>query len=841
MNLHHGILRLGNIISQKRLIFLFFLIFFFSFSVVQAETYEAEHISWSGYWWPFTNGGLSTGQGYRGHPAPLEKYELLVNNRINGPAIDWYEDNYYSKEAVSWGGLCPSWARASAYETYEILPSSVDNIVFRVGDKKGLLTLCHDDDFYIMGFGNNPKEFHLWLLQYIKDEKRAFTADLATGEEVWYYPIYRYEMQTTGGRTRQSVNVKIYYAADDVHPDYIGTKEMIRQYTYTLDLNSTGDVIGGEWTGSSVSNYPEIMKIPVSAKAKCPYLDCDEIRRIAQTRDDFLEIEDNAPQNIDPGTYHLVLLDSDEYILNGSPGDEFNIEIFKEDGSSEDINIGIYDTSDNHLVEQAVLDSESSSFTRRMVQQEAPYSLLLSQPDNYDVDPNIYTLVIDRITAYRQNIPYVANSSEWSGFALTNAGDQVLGNVVLVAYNEDGLPLQTVFGPQDIEINEKKLFLYDDLPFRQHEYSDIKSLKLLSDQKSSMVNLFAYPNKAMGGFGCEDANGSHLVIADTFYTMMGSGAYMKGALTNETFYDAPVEIRLFSHEGIQTYIIEDTIAPGRNISITPGLTPFGGIVDGGWIDIVSTNGTTLSGYQYTRDISVKNNIIDTLFALPVFKTIKYVPHIPPPSSASKWLAELTVINPFDRINRIEFHYSRAGDDHEENKLIELAPYEKQTINLTSEFGTLPGESLFHSMLEIRGGFPFVGYYTYSSTSSILGDKASFPLIDDLSFKNELILPHVPAKNSQWWTGVGICNPNEFSVDVMAQPYDADGELIESLVEVISLEPGAYDVFNVRSLFNGSEVDISFIRFHVEDDERTVIGGFYMYGIGTFMSLSGANM
>jgi hypothetical protein len=608
-----------------------------------------------------------------------------------------------------------------------------------------------------------------------------------------------------------------------------------------LRLNSDKEIIGGEWTGASINNYPEIMKIPVRAQARCPYLDCDEIRRIAQTRDDFLEIEGNAPQNIDPGTYHLVLLDSDEYILNGSPGDEFNIEILKEDGSSEDIDIGIYDTSDNHLLEQAVLDSNSSSFTRRMVQQDAPYSLVLSQPDNYDADPNIYTLVIDRISAYRQNIPYVPNSSEWSGFALTNAGDQVLKNLVLVAYDKDGLPLQTVFGPQDIEINEKKLFLFEDLPFRLHEYNDIKSLKLLSDQKSSMVNLFAYPFKAMGGFGCEDASGSHLVIADTFYTMMGSGAYMKGALTNETFDDAPVEIRLFSRDGTQADIFEDTIAPGRNISITPGLVPFGRIADGGWIDIVSTNGTTLSGYQYTRDISIKKNIIDTLFALPVFKTIKYVPHIPPPSSAGKWLTELTVINPFDRINRVEFHYSRAGDDHEQNKVIELAPYEKQTINLTSEFGTLPGESLFHSMLEIRGGFPFVGYYSYSSASSILGDKASFPLMDDLSFKNELILPHVPAKNSQWWTGVGICNPNGFVVEVMAEPYDAGGELIENLVEVISLEAGAYEVFNVRSLFNGPEGDISFIRFHVEDDEKAVIGGFYLYGIGTYMSLSGANM
>jgi hypothetical protein len=836
MNLYHGFLQRLDIVFQKSRFILFFLIVFLPVGFSNAATYEAKHIPWSGYWWPFTNGGLSTGKDYRGHPSPLEKYELFVNNRSTGASIDWYEDHYYERYAVNWAGLCPSWARAAVYESYEIVPSSVDNFIFRVGDKKGLLTLCHDGDYYIVGYGQNPEEFHLWLLQYIKDEKRAFTADLSTGDEVWFYPIYRYEMQTNSGTTSQSVNVKIYYADDGVDPDYIGTEEVMDQFTYTLQLNANGDVTGGEWTGASIKHHPEVMKIPVRSQAMCPYLDCDEIRRIAQTRDDFLELEDNAAQTIDPGTYHLILLDSDEYILNGSPGDEFYVELLKQDGSLKDINITIKDTSDGRLVEQGVLDSVNSSLTYRLVQQDAPFTMTLSQADNYE-DPNIYTLVLDRIPAYVKHIPYVPSS---------NSGDRILEDVILVAYNKNGQPQQTLFGPEDIQINERKMILFDDLPFRTLEYRDLQSLKLMSDDNISMVNLFASPNSGMGGFGCEDAKGSHLVIADTFYTWMGTGAYMKGALINETFDDAPVEIRLFSDDGIQAGIIDDTIAPGRNITITPGAVPFGGIVDGGWMDIVSENGTKLSGYQYTRDVTGKKNAVDTLFALPVFKTVKYVPHIPPPLPASNWLTQLTVINPFDRINRIDLHLSRAGDDHGEDQSIELAPYEKQIIDLTAEFGMLPGESLFHSMLEIRGRFPFVGYYTYLSPSSAMRDKAGFPLMDDLSFKKELILPHVPAKNGKWWTGVGICNPNAYSVDVMAEPYGADGELIENLTQSISLEPGAYEVFNVRSLFDATGQDISFIRFFVEEDMDGVIGGFYLYGnsasgTGGIAAISGANM
>ena len=45
---------------------------------------------------------------------------------------------------------------------------------------------------------------------------------------------------------------------------------------------------------------------------------------------------------------------------------------------------------------------------------------------------------------------------------------------------------------------------------------------------------------------------------------------------------------------------------------------------------------------------------------------------------------------------------------------------------------------------------------------------------------------------------------------------------------------------------GKNTDIKYEKwgetsFHVEDDEKTVIGGFYLYGIGSFTSLSGANM
>jgi len=304
-----------------------------------------------------------------------------------------------------------------------------------------------------------------------------------------------------------------------------------------------------------------------------------------------------------------------------------------------------------------------------------------------------------------------------------------------------------------------------------------------------------------------------------------------------------VEIRLFKKDGTLADTITDTIEPDGNLPVTPGSEPFEQIADGGWMDIVSESGVKLSGYQYIQTVTSQKNEIDTLAALPVFSNVQYVPHIPSPDN---WLTELTLINPNNRENQIVFHFSRAGNDNGENQTMTLGPYEKRTVDLGSEFAKPPGDPLYLSVLEVRGEYAFVGYYAYSSTASLKGDKAGFPLLDNLSLKNELILPHVPAAMDQWWTGVAVCNPGDDVVDVVAEPYGADGELIENLVKIVLLDPGAYEVFEVRSFFDGTDADIAFVKFRMGDDLNSVIGGFYLYGNkvngkGSVESLSGANM
>jgi len=281
--------------------------------------------------------------------------------------------------------------------------------------------------------------------------------------------------------------------------------------------------------------------------------------------------------------------------------------------------------------------------------------------------------------------------------------------------------------------------------------------------------------------------------------------------------------------------------------INPGKSPFSRVPDGGWIDVVAPGGAKISGYQYVKDNSGTMDILDTLPALPVNSTVKYLPHIPKPAPMNKWQTELVLINPTDRPNRLTFHHSRAGADDADDQVIELGAYEKRTIDATRQFGKLPGNALYRSVLKITGQRPFTGYYTYHSTVIDTGDNAGFPLLDAASFKEELMLAHVPDNTGSWWTGVGLCNPNAYRVSLVAAPYDYDGMQMEGYEETITLKPGAYTVSTMADLFSDGLIpEISFVKFFPEDRSGAVIGGFYLYGNkkdgkGSVDSLSGANM
>jgi hypothetical protein len=804
---------------------LFIFLLLFPFATAYAE--RALYIPWSGYWWPFMQGGLGTGQDYRGRPAPIEKYNFLTSGTTSGRALDAYLAEYYDPEAPGWYGLCAFWARAACYEHIGILPSSEKNVIFRVGDKKGLLTLAHDNDFLEMGNGSSPSEFHYWLLHYIKDQKKAFAADLWAGESVWTYPIYEYVMSSSVSGNVESVSVQITYADDNVAPDFIGTQVLKTRYTYDLFLDGSGAITGGQWTGTSVTDHPEILSISLGVgDVFFPGLDYKELVRLAKSRDDFLE-SGTRTVDIGPGTYNLILLDEDVYRILVNPGDLLSLRIQKEPGSALGMDAVVTD-GDGNTVWQATI-TENTPLDELIAATTTSYTIRLTQSDYSD--PNIYALKADLKKSFSQRVPYIPRMNEWSGFALTNPGSAAVEQVTLTTRDLSGTPIQTVMGPVTLLPGEKRIFLFDDLPVRSTELAATDGLTLAANGPVEFLNLIGDGDRFLTTFVQSDALGARLVIPDTAAPMT-PGVRMFGGVRNESFEeDATVSLRLYSADGTLQKEVEETIAAGAGFSIKPGYNPFYSMPKSGWIEIRGTGEQPLSGFQYASDASG----VETLFALPVGGVKKVVAHIPEPGY---WATTLTLINPNDKENHVRLHPALAGTDTGWDLNIQMAPREKRTLELQDQFGKLPGDPLYHSLLEVTGFYPLVGYVTYGVMNG--SDRASYPLLDSRHFKGSLTLPHYPGPDGYWWTGVVLCNPSTYAVTAMIEPYGHDQQLMEGDVRSVHLAAGAYDLFEVASLFGDSASSISFLKFRTEDDSGA-IGGFYLYGDSGMQILSGSNM
>jgi hypothetical protein len=743
-----------------------------------------------------------------------------------GDALSEYLAAYYDPSAPGWFGLCAYWARAACYEHVDIYPSSEQNVIFRIGDKKGLLTLAHNSDFLDLADGSAPEEFHFWLLNYIRDQKKAFVADLYAGTAVWSYPIYKYDMQTSRNGNTESVSVKVYYADDNVAPDYRGTQILTTNYTYDLTLDAAGAITGGQWTGTSVADHPELMSSSLGIGTIFPGLDYHEILRLAASRDDFLE-QGSQTVEIGPGTYHLILLDEDVYRISANSGDILSIRIEKEPGSLRDIEAVVVDGNGDEVRRAVVADD--SPLDDLFTSTAPPYTIRLTQ-DDY-TDPNIYLLKVDLKRSFNQEVPYIPKANEWSGFALTNSGSAAVEGVTLTTRHADGVPIQTVLGPLKLASGEKRVFFFSDLPVRLTELYETDRLTLTADGPVDLLNLIGEQNRFLSAFFQGDARGFRLVIPDTAAPMT-PGVRMFGGVRNESLEEARVSLRLYSAEGLLMQEVTETIAARGGFSIKPGYDPFYTMPTSGWIEILGSGEQPLSGFQYTSNASG----VETLFALPVGGVRKIVPHIPEPGY---WSTKVTLINPNDQENHVKLHLALAGADSSGDLNILLAPREKRVLDLQDQFGKRAGEPLYHSILEITGFYPLVGYFTYSVPNGT--DNASYALLDDsYYFKSTLSLPHYPGNDGFWWTGVVVCNPSTFPVTVRIEPYDHDGKLMAGCVLSVNLAAGAYDVFEVASRFGETASGISFLKLRTEGNSGA-IGGFYLYGDNGNHILSGANM
>ncbi|WP_373499494.1 hypothetical protein [Desulfococcus sp.] len=805
-----------------------------------AETYETDALPWSGYWWPSIHGGLATGKDYRGHPAPLEKYDQLIQGVFPGLSTQWYAAKYYDTSALSWFGLCWNWAMSATFEDIDFFPSSENNIHFRVGDKKGILTAANTDNAYEYENGASPASFHYWLLNYIQDQGRAFVADLDPTGELWSYPVFRFDMTSSVKSGGEAVAVTIHYADDMVAPDYMGTQVRRKTYTYTLGITGDGSISGGQWTGASIADHPQGMWFVLDAASATPYLDYNRAVQIARSADDFLETGGPEPAPVAPGTYNLVLMNEDAYRIDCGAGDTVSLSLKRLSGSASDMLVSVRDAQGADMGSyriSAYKYADSAPVELTLSSGTPPYILTFGQ-DSYR-DPNLYVLTLDIDKTFQQTVPYIP-SFMWSGFAVTNPTGMPVSNVFLTSYGSDGAPIHTGFGPVTLAPGEKRVFLLDQLPWRRHEFSRIDRLILKSDGFLNFVNLFGdKAGLAMASFNTNPPRSGRLILPGAV-TTSGTGEKIFSQILSESGGNTGVTMKLYSPGGAFLKQAAATIPAGRKYNIQPGKEPFQySMSNTDWVDVTSSAGALMSGFQY---VSAAGKA-EVMPMESVAGSAKVVPHIPPASGS--WILTVALINPNDAENRVRFHMKKAGQDAAEDMEVVLGPREKRLIDIQSHFARFPGHPLHQSMIGVTGDLPFVGWYSYGTPGG--GEEASFPLIDDADNTAELILPHNAGTNGgAWWTGACVGNASGVPLTVWVEPYGRDGGLISHQVRPLSLDPGAYEILTAAGFFGEFSNEIAFVKFRVDPAADGRICGFYLYGklengVPTTRQLSGGNM
>lgn len=781
------------------------------------EAAQAAFTPWSGYWWPTAVGGLATGLDYDGHPAPLEKYDNLVRGITNGPATQWYLDHNYDPDAPGWYGLCGAWSAAAVTEDIDFKPAILDKVLYKVGDKKGLVTVCHEFDDVIKANSHDPTVFHTWLLSYIKGAGLPFYAELDPSEEVWNYPVYRYELTTNVSDTKDSVTCRIWYADDQVDPDFMGTQALTKLYTYDLYKSGT-EITGGEWTGLSVIDHPQQLTLPVTQHTDNPYLDCALVRELAGTNDD--DLESAQPVALNPGDYLLLLLNQDVYRIDADPGDTIILNPAKDLNARASIRLQVRDAT-GQLAAEAFLTSAPREIVLPVI--SPPYTLTFSA-DSYGSD-GIYALNFDLKKAFEFANTKIQKGYSWGGFAITNGGKGTCGKIVVVGYDQNGLPLSTYLGPFALAPGQKQTILTSDFDVLPIDREHLTGVKIVAAAPLAVANLFGYFGHNLSCYGPSPAR-SRLVIPDTS-TNMDYSRSVKWGLYNPGLADLNAELTIYTPAGMPLESTNLVVPGNRALEYDANTSPFGDDENHGWVLVSTANDQPLQAHTEWLENGVAK--AEALGALGINRSF-FVPQV---VAKGAWNESVTLINVSNAVNSVTLTLVDQGELA--SATITLNPFEKATRELAGLFPGVADATLDRSSLLIEAAEELSGYVTLATS----GDDLYYPLLDQDDLRQELIMPHV-ASNSAWWSGFALFNPSPSeSVAVLVEPTDGAGNRRSDLALAMTILPRSKSVQTIAGLFGAVGQDFSSVTFTTVSGPGLV--GVYAIGSLDSPMLSGTVM
>ena len=265
---------------------------------------ESARKPWSGWWWPATS--LVGGSHLFDSNGPLAKYDLYVarNGKDDPQTMEW-EQSELRLDHLLWAGHCNGWAAASLLEDEPTVEREIGPLTFTVGDQKGLLSAYHFADAAAWLHGDDeagvtPGDVHQRLIDWLGGRRRGFILTFRPfqDEEVWSYPVYRFELLMVLDLEQPdvtNVSATLWLADNEVEASFVGLRPWKGQpQTYEYRLFGPPDAsTGGEWRGASAAGgfhrpsliwYPDPDHRNLDRTLASPALEYRTIKRILRGR-----------------------------------------------------------------------------------------------------------------------------------------------------------------------------------------------------------------------------------------------------------------------------------------------------------------------------------------------------------------------------------------------------------------------------------------------------------------------------------------------------------------------------------------------------------------------------
>jgi subtilisin-like proprotein convertase family protein len=258
----------------------------------------------------------------------------------NDGTVDNCGSNYVHEGIETWWGLCHAWVPAAMLEERPLRAVTYNGITFQTADLEALLIAAYNRTPASMiggrcNLGNNDTQrverdehgraiatecqdvnagsLHVIMTNRLGIQQRPFAYDRTYDYEVWNQPVVAFEVTrfeevsvarahqllgVTGATYRYNADAaKLYDVQATVRyiteshastrPADASTYERTDTYTYILEVDARGDIIGGEWYGRSQSDHPDFLWDPSRlTRSSVQYLDLDNVRMlIAMSRE----------------------------------------------------------------------------------------------------------------------------------------------------------------------------------------------------------------------------------------------------------------------------------------------------------------------------------------------------------------------------------------------------------------------------------------------------------------------------------------------------------------------------------------------------------------------------